>query len=108
MVRICWPFNADQPANAAHLVDNLDVAYELMEVRTGDGLKPIFRNGKVATGTLEAVREEALRVLDNAFSADGERKRANLIKLRDAINDSWKEGGIARNSMSALIEALSV
>lgn len=104
--RICWPFSADQPANAARLSDVLDVAYELVEVRNGKGLKPILRNGKVPVGTVEAIREEAALVLENAFLADGQRKRENLEKLRGAILSTWEDGGSARVSMNALADAL--
>ncbi len=107
MLRICWPYHADQPTNAAHLSYNLDVAYELVEVRTGLGLKPILRTGRVPIGTIEAVREEATSVLDNAFLADGERKRANIKKLRDAVLASWAEDGSAKLSMDALVGSLS-
>ena len=104
--RICWPFSADQPSNAGRLTDILDVAYELYEIRNGLGLKPIFRNGKVPVGTVEAVREEAARVLENAFLADGQRKRENPKKLREAILGSWSDGGSSRLSMDALADAL--
>ncbi|KAJ7097452.1 hypothetical protein C8R44DRAFT_889359 [Mycena epipterygia] len=35
---ICWPFSADQPMSAAHLTQNLSVAFHLIEIRTGTGL----------------------------------------------------------------------
>lgn len=89
-----------------HLSHNLDVAYELIEVRTGEGLKPLLRNGRVPVGTLDAVRKEAAEVLENAFLADGERKRANMKKLREQVLGGWKEGGSAATSMQALAEAL--
>ncbi len=106
MFRICWPYHADQPTNAAHLSYNLDVAYELIEVRTGLGLKPILRSGSVPIGSEEAVREEAAGVLDNAFLADGDRKRANIKKLREAVLASWAEDGSAKLSMNALLESI--
>lgn len=106
MVRICWPYHADQPINTAHLSHNLDVAYELIEVRTGLGLKPICRGRRVPVGSIEAVREEAERVLDNAFHADGERKRANLVRLQEQVLGGWAEGGSAKLSMDALVESL--
>ena len=34
-IRIVWPISADQPLNAIHLSENLDVAFELIEVRHG-------------------------------------------------------------------------
>lgn len=106
MFRICWPYHADEPTNAAHLSHNLDVAYELIEVRTGLGLKPILRSGKVPIGSVEAVREEAASVLENAFLIDGERKRTNIKILRDAVLASWAEDGSAKLSMDALVESL--
>ncbi|KAJ3487414.1 hypothetical protein NLI96_g3561 [Meripilus lineatus] len=105
---ICWPFAGDQPFNAARLTDILDVAYELYEVRTGLGLKPIFRNGKTPVGTIEAVREEAARVLEDAFLGHGQRKRENLKKLREAVMGSWSDGGSSKLSMDALADALDI
>ena len=35
---IVWPITADQPANAIYLSEELDIAYELIEVRNGTGL----------------------------------------------------------------------
>ncbi len=96
----------DQPINAAHLSHNLDVAYELIEVRNGLGLKPILRSGRTPVGSIEAVREEAASVLENAFNTDGERKRANLKRLREAVLASLEKGGSAKLSMDAL--ALSI
>ena len=89
-----------------NLTHNLDVAYELIEVRNGDGLKPILRNGRTPVGTVEAVRKEVAEVLENAFGLDGERKRANMQKLREAMAAGWKEGGSAITSLHALADAL--
>ncbi|EKM51754.1 glycosyltransferase family 1 protein [Phanerochaete carnosa HHB-10118-sp] len=103
---ICWPFSADQPLNTLHLTENLNVAYELLEVRTGDGLKPIYRTGKAPTGTLEAVRTEAGSVLEKAFGEDGDRKRANIRKLREASFELWKPGGAAWVAGGQLLDSL--
>lgn len=103
--RICWPFAADQPLNSVHLTENLDIAYELLEVRTGEGLKPIYRTGKTPTGTLEAVRAEANAVLEKAFSEDGERRRANMRTLKEASLGLWKEGGTARIATEQLLDS---
>lgn len=105
--RICWPFGGDQPVNTVYLTEKLDVAYELLEVRVGLGLKPIFRNGKVPTGTIEAVRKEAAQVLDNAFDKDGERKRVNLEKLREVVLGCWEEGGSSKRALDMLVEVIS-
>lgn len=104
--RICWPCQGDQPANAAYLSHTLDVAYELYEIRSELGLKPILRNGKVPVGTLEAVREEAATVLQNAFLADGQRKRENLSKVRERILGTWAESGSSKLALDELVKTL--
>ncbi|GJE92137.1 glycosyltransferase family 1 protein [Phanerochaete sordida] len=105
---ICWPFFGDQPMNVVHLTDNLDVAYELLEVRNGPwGLKPIYRTGVTPTGTLDAVRAEASTVLEKAFGKDGARKRVNVQKLRDAALELWKEGGEARIATEQLLDSIT-
>ena len=63
-LRICWPFAVDQPTAAAHLTENIKVAFELFQVRTGDGLKPLARNGIAAEGTREAVGIEIRQTID--------------------------------------------
>lgn len=105
-IRICWPFNSDQPANAVHLSVNLEVAYELMEIRTASGLKPIHRTGKAPLGTLDAIRNEARDVLDKAFGEDGARKRENVVKLKEQIDAAWSPGGFADIDMKRLLESL--
>ncbi|OCH85811.1 UDP-Glycosyltransferase/glycogen phosphorylase [Obba rivulosa] len=103
---ICWPFHADQPANAVHLTDNLHVAYELIEVRTGErGLKPIYRNGRVPKGTMEAVRDEARDVLAKAFGEDGKQKRENMERLQQAIAQAWQEGGPSQRAIIDLLDS---
>ncbi|TCD68440.1 hypothetical protein EIP91_010726 [Steccherinum ochraceum] len=101
---IAWPFHVDQPANAVHLTDNLEIAYELYEVRTGNGTKPTYRTGKAPVGTLEALRAEAHEVLDKAFGEDGARKRANVQKLRAQILRAWDKGGSAEVDMTKLLD----
>ena len=103
--RICWPFHADQPTNAIHLTENLDIAYELLEVRTGQGLKPIYRTGKAPTGTLDAVREEAHCVFEQAFGEDGEHKRSKIQCLQESFADAWKEEGPADLALQRFLES---
>lgn len=92
--RICWPFDADQPANAAHITHTHDIAYELFEVRCGHGLRPIRRlSDWMPSGSLEAVRKEAKTVFEKARSEDGERKRTNARRLGSALAKGWDEGG---------------
>lgn len=104
--RICWPYQADQPINSLHLTDNLDIAYELLEVRNGHGLKPIYRTGITPSGTLDAVRTETNRVLDQAFGDDGKKKRANVEKLRDSLSQVWTEQGSAQVALERLLDAV--
>jgi hypothetical protein len=103
--RIGWPFGADQPVNIAHLVHTLDVAFELIEVRTGDhGLKSIYATGKTPQGTLEAFREELNGVLDSLSSEIGRRKRANAQKQQKILAQAWAPGGPAYVSFQNLIQ----
>ena len=88
-----------------HITENLDIAYELFEVRTGEsGLRPIYRARKAPEGTLQAVREEASTALDNAFGEDGARKRANIMKLREKTLAAWDENGPSRFDVEALMK----
>ncbi|EKM61882.1 glycosyltransferase family 1 protein [Phanerochaete carnosa HHB-10118-sp] len=104
---ICWPFGADQALNTLLLTENLGVAYELIEVRTGSsGLKPVYRTGKAPTATLDAVRAEANTVLDKAFSEDGAKKRANTQNLKHMSSELWKEGGSSRIATQKLLNDL--
>ncbi|TCD68538.1 hypothetical protein EIP91_010463 [Steccherinum ochraceum] len=104
---IAWPLHADQPANAVNLTDVHDVAYELLEVRTGSGLKPIFRTGKAPAGTLDALRSEIREVLDRAFGEDGARKKAGAKALQAKVLSAWDEGGPAAVDMTKLLDMLA-
>ena len=93
--------------NAAHLTTNLDVAYELIEVRTGErGLQPIHRLGRAPVGTVQAVREEAALVLDKAFGEDGAKKRERLQTLSKAVNGEWKDDGSSKRDMLTFLDSL--
>lgn len=104
--RICWPYRAEQPLNAMHLTDNLNIAYELFEVRTGEhALKPVYRTGRTPVGTADAIRAEVVGVLSQAFGKDGARKRANIMRLREATLAAWAEQGSSRRAMERLIDS---
>ncbi|KAJ8495343.1 hypothetical protein ONZ51_g1760 [Trametes cubensis] len=90
---IVWPVVADQEPNAVHLSDNLDVAYELLEVRLGAALEPTFRTSRELTGTVDAVTTEFRDVLARALGADGGAKRARLQGLRERLRDAWAQDG---------------
>ncbi|KAL4252626.1 Plant UDP-glycosyltransferase [Abortiporus biennis] len=102
---ICWPYLGDQPFNAIHLTCNFDVAYELFEVRGGEwGSKVIYRTGTTPEGTLEAVRKEISRVLDEAFEVGGQYKRINMCKLQKTMSTCWKDGGSSKMNFDELVE----
>ncbi|EIW63502.1 UDP-Glycosyltransferase/glycogen phosphorylase [Trametes versicolor FP-101664 SS1] len=101
---IVWPIDADQPLNAIHLTEGLNVAYELIEVRNGCGLGKIYRNGRTPVGTIDAVKEEMRGVLDQAFGADGAEKRVRLQGLRTKLQAAWNEDGIARREVGAFLD----
>ncbi|KAI0745748.1 UDP-Glycosyltransferase/glycogen phosphorylase [Earliella scabrosa] len=101
---ILWPIAADQPVNAVHLADTLDVAYELIEVRHGSGLGKIYRTGRTPIGTVDAVKAELREVLDRAFGEDGARKRENLVALHKTLQTAWAEDGDARRDVEAFLD----
>nr|VWP02307.1 Trihydroxynaphthalene reductase (EC (T3HN reductase) [Ganoderma boninense] len=106
MNRIFWPFGGDQPQNAVHIADQLQVGYELLEVRTGAGLNPIYRTGYTPKGTIEAIKAEVRDVLQKAFGEDGAKKRAKLEVLRKAVNGEWEEGGTSRKEAALFLDSL--
>jgi len=99
---IAWPIDADQPSNAARLSLTLDVAFELMEIRTGHGLKPLFR-GITPKGTIDAVESELYDVLRNAKGPVGDRKRRNAHVLRNAMMSELAEDGDAIKNLRKLL-----
>ncbi|KAM5530978.1 hypothetical protein V8D89_015360 [Ganoderma adspersum] len=103
---ILWPISAEQPINAIYLTDHLNVAYELIEVRNGSGLGPIYRNGKKPTGTIDAVKAEMHNVLDRAFGEDGGKKRENVRALQKTLRAAWSDDGTARKEVEALLDEL--
>ena len=103
---ILWPFRADQPMNTIMLTEKHGVAYELREVRSGEGLKPTFRNGFKAAGTLDALKTEARDILTKAFGEDGKEKRARLEILRKLILGEWEQGGASKRDVSAFLGSL--
>ncbi|KAF5312054.1 hypothetical protein D9619_003768 [Psilocybe cf. subviscida] len=117
---ICWPFSGDQPFNAAHLSENLNVGIELIEVRTGecgastsvDGItssKPLHRNGRAAQGTRAAVRAEFLGVVDTVVRGErGVEMRKNVERVRREFEEAWKEGGDAREEVRAFLREFVV
>ena len=105
--RICWPITADQPAAAAHLTTNLNVAFELFQVRTGDGLKPIARNGVAAEGTREAVGVEIRQTIDLCRSEKGQEMRSNAEQLKVKFAQAWEEDGMAKEEIRKFLHKYS-
>ena len=104
---ICWPYQADQMVNTLYLTDSVEVAYELTEVRTGHGLKPMYRTGQAPTATLDAVRDEAHRVLALAFDEDGAKKRKSVEQMRDDIGKLWTAEGVSRAQLESFLDDTS-
>ncbi|KAM5530918.1 hypothetical protein V8D89_015408 [Ganoderma adspersum] len=104
--QILWPFGGDQPQNAVHIADQLHIGYELLEVRSGDGLKPIYRTGYTPKGTIEAIKDEVREVLQKAFGKDGAKKRAKLEVLRKAVVGEWEEGGTSMKEAVVFLDSL--
>lgn len=108
-IRICWPFETDQPAAAAHLTHNLKVAFELIEVRTGEkGLKPIFRTGRKAKGTREAVGVEIREIIDSCRSEQGDMIRKNAEGIREKFSKTWEADGAGRREFLSFLTNYNV
>ncbi|KAI0760274.1 UDP-Glycosyltransferase/glycogen phosphorylase [Fomes fomentarius] len=104
--QMLWPFGADQALNAVLIADIHKIGYELLEVRTGGGLKPIYRTGFVPKNTVDALKAEAREVLTKALGADGKEKRARLEGVRKGVMGAWEEGGSSLRDASAFLDSL--
>lgn len=101
--RICWPFDGDQPAAAAHLSENLGVAFELVEVRTGNGLQPLCRTGQAPQGTREAVGVEIRTVIDASRGQQGAEMRKQAEKIKVKFAEAWEGGGTTKSAIRAFL-----
>ena len=104
--RIVWPISAEQPLNAIHLSENLDVGFELIEVRHGAGAGKIYRTGRVPVATVDAVKEEMRDVLERAYGEEGARKRANVLSVQKKLQAAWAEDGIARREVETFLDEI--
>ncbi len=75
-------------------------------MRTGNGLRPIYRNGFRPVGTIDALKEEVRAVLKKAFGEDGKEKRARLEEVRKCVTGAWEEGGSSLRDVSAFLQSL--
>ncbi|KAJ6550059.1 hypothetical protein B0H19DRAFT_1160311 [Mycena capillaripes] len=91
---ICWPFEADQPVAAMHLVHNLNVAFPLLEIRTGKGLQPLHSK-QMPKGTHAARCAEFREVIDHCRDEEGIEKRRNAELIRGELAKAWGPGGSA-------------
>ena len=66
----------------------------MVEVRSGPGLKPLYRGAR-PLGTIEAITAEARSVLEKARGPEGDRKRRNAQAMRRKWKKEWEEGGDA-------------
>ncbi|KAF8515046.1 UDP-Glycosyltransferase/glycogen phosphorylase [Hysterangium stoloniferum] len=99
---ITWPLSADQPANAIHLTLTLDVAFELIEVRAGHGLRPLYR-GVTPVGSIQAVEAEARAVLNRAYGHEGQIKRRNANALKMKLQGAWECKGDAVGDLKRML-----
>ena len=101
--RIAWPLDTDQPGIATYLTLTLNVAFQMVEIRTGEeGLRPLYR-GVTPTGTEEAVAAEARTIIRNARGSEGEKKRKNAEFIKDKWRKEWEEGGDALTDLRRLL-----
>jgi len=96
---IFFPFLGDQPVSAVHVTENLHAGFELFQVRTGDGLKPLHRNGLTPAGTREAVGIEVRQTIVLCRNEEGREIRSNAEKVKVKLAKAWEEDGSARQEM---------
>ena len=102
--RVAWPLVFDQPGNAAYILLSLDVALELIQVRTGiEGSKRLNRGGSPPAGTCESVAAEARDVFRRMKGSEGNRKRQNAEVVRDKLSKAWKNAGDGFEDFKSLL-----
>jgi hypothetical protein len=100
LYRIFFPLMGDQPIAAVHVTENLHAAFELFQVRSGDGLKRLHRNGLTPAGSREAVGIEVRETIDLCRSEKGQEIRSNAEKLKVKFAKAWEdEDGAARQEI---------
>lgn len=107
VTRICCPFDADQPSIAANLSSVHNVAYELFELRSGHGLRPIHRlGGRVPEGTIDSARKEINTILELAKGLDGKTKRENAQTFKQKMERDWAPNGSSWKEIAKITEVL--
>ncbi|KAG8875948.1 hypothetical protein FRB97_004599 [Tulasnella sp. 331] len=106
VLNIFWPVTADQPMNSAYLSQNLDAAFELVQIRSGAGAGPPARGGMVE-GTPDAISRELGDILTGLKGEVGERKLRNLRAVRRKLLDEMSEGGDVETDFGDLLRFVS-
>ncbi len=85
------------------------MAFELVEVRTGHGLKPLHRiGGRKPEGTRAAVGREMREVIDAMRGEAGQELRRNAEAVKAEMQKSWDKGGSAEKELRLLLEKMIV
>lgn len=104
---IFWPFDADQPINAALVSITHGAGYELIEVRQGHALRPMHRlNGRTPEGTVEALRKEAIDIFTKARGEDGKVRRMNAQRLGKQFAEYWAPNGDGWKELQRIADVL--
>ncbi|KAF9527938.1 hypothetical protein CPB83DRAFT_855468 [Crepidotus variabilis] len=89
---ILWPCMTDQPIAASILTLNFQVAFELIQVRTGPSVsRPTYR-GPTPLGTHEAILEEMADVWARLRGSEGRQMRDRMELLHEKLKLSWSSG----------------
>ncbi|KAF8223911.1 UDP-Glycosyltransferase/glycogen phosphorylase [Tricholoma matsutake] len=105
--QICWPLQSDHPVSAVLTAWVHGVGYELFEVRSGQGLKPVRRlEGKQIKGTIEAVKEEIRVVMESARGDDGKLKRSKAQWFAKQFASAFQPGGEHYEDIKKILDVL--
>ncbi|RXK42355.1 hypothetical protein M231_00345 [Tremella mesenterica] len=99
---LCMPYLGDQPDMTQRMSRQYGTAIELLQLRTNGVGQKTF-DGQSILNTPEAVLTELAQVLGRIRGEEGLRMRENVIKLRERIIKSWREGG-ARNMIESFCD----
>jgi len=81
--------------NARYSTETLDVAFELIEMRTGLGLKPLYGSGRILRGGREAIGSEIQELIDRCRGKMGKEKRWNAQRLKEEFAEAWSSESCA-------------
>ena len=79
----------------------------MFQVRSGEGLKTLHRNGLTPAGSREAVGIEVRQAIDLCRSDKGQEIRSNAEKLKVQFAKEWEEDGAARQEIRKFIHKYS-